>query len=212
MDKLFQEKGKPFNAHGNVQIPMDEKETLFFLSKGSVNLFAIFKNGDGARTLLAQFSAPSLLFSLESFVSGTEYKVVAISEGEIDIWKMTTDQVGEEVLKNNDFIAPFAFYLSKWIDSLYSSSQTMSDEIWVKGDGSKEILLTGAPEEEISLSSEEIISTSKDIGGSNWIFLREGSLLFLEESSLEVGSTETPYPIAHGSWFTCLNQAKIQVG
>src|SRR3990167_1115652 len=67
--QLFKEKGELLSAPSNTLLSCQrEKETLWFLEKGSVNLFAIeLQNGspEGVRTFLSHLLSPILFFPRE---------------------------------------------------------------------------------------------------------------------------------------------------
>ena len=82
VEKQIIEKGEKHEFSGNHPIYLREKGVVWFLEKGSLNLFAIErKEGkpEGHRTLITTFSDPSSLFEIPVSPEAS-HEVVAITE------------------------------------------------------------------------------------------------------------------------------------
>ena len=92
LETLITTKGERLELMGNHPISLQEKETMYFLEKGSVNLFAI-KKAEGPRVLIATLKGPILLFSMPT-AADLPYEMVAITEEHSSLWKNSISSSG----------------------------------------------------------------------------------------------------------------------
>ncbi len=175
---------------GNHSIYLHQKrEVVWFLEKGSVNLFAIERKGgkpEGHRTLITTISAPSLLFEIEAPQEAT-HEMVAITERESLLWVAPLEEIAKSLEKDSS-------YIHQWINSL---AHFYEKEIVTETQ--KEI---EAPET-ATLGKEETLSLKRALTHAekakiNWIEIAQGEVEFLGYSGLRL--PKGPFPLTYNGW------------
>lgn len=126
MLKLFKERGSSKTLKSNQFISLQEDASVFFIEKGSVNLFGIALEGGeptGPRTLLSTHLEKSVLFSINKDFTRPEMGTYGITEQETTIWKLPVSALEESLAQSNDLHEFFAYAINEWIISLASFSK-----------------------------------------------------------------------------------------
>lgn len=198
LEKQILAKGEKFEFSGNHHLPLSEKDTVWFLERGSVNLFAIErKDGrpEGLRTLLATFMAPTPLFAFPVSSEAT-HEVVAITEGDTLFFKLALESVNTSFEKEPDFI-------NNWINTLATFHKK---EIQTETSHYLE------PPKSVSLEKNETLSLKRAISHSdkskiNWIEIEEGEVEFLGYPSLLL--SKGPFPLTYNAWVKSPQKAVV---
>jgi NHLM bacteriocin system ABC transporter ATP-binding protein len=193
--------GQKVEIPGNVHFSLQEKGEIRFLERGTVNLFAIqMKNAqpEGPRTLITQFSSPSLLFDMSLDIPEKTHEMVAITETPSVIWKIPLNKI-ESLLTSGSPL------LHHWINQLALFFKEMRTET------DKSVL---APEtislengQTLSLKRATIHSEKKRI---HWIQIQEGEVKFLGYPSLILNPHQAPFPLTYNAWVKSERQSIVQ--
>lgn len=196
--KKLTEKGREEKLSGNNPIYLREQGRVWFLEKGSVNLFAIERKegkAEGKRTLIATFVAPCPLFSIQT-PEETSHEFVAITEQESAVWKVDAEEL--EVYFDRD-----PAYLHKWINQLALFHK--------KELGEETAAYVEAPQKAV-LEKGETLSLKRALTHDekekiNWVKIEEGDLEFLGYKSISL--SKTPFPLTYAAWLKSRDGAVV---
>lgn len=198
VETQFFTKGQREKLQGNYPIFLREKEIVWFLERGSVNLFAIEKRGEspeGPRTLIATLAAPTALFGF-SGVPNTSHEMVAITEGETHLWRIPLRDVESAIDRD-------PAYLEAWINHLagfYEKEICKEPQTYIEAPLSFHI-------EQGETVSLKRASTHQDKSKINWLEVKEGDVMFLNFPSLLVA--KEPFPLTYHAWVKSLDGAQV---
>jgi ATP-binding cassette subfamily C protein len=120
---LFKNHGTAISASANTFISLQDEPALFFIAKGSANVFSIQLKGgqpEGPRTLLTTQFERSLLFYIEKDYTFPEHGIYAITETDTVLWKLSLATFQAELAKDQDPCPFFCIELENWIIRLSS--------------------------------------------------------------------------------------------
>lgn len=187
--KQIAEKGLKKDFSGNAPVYLNEKGVLWFLEKGSVNLFAIERkegSPEGKRTLITTLSAPCPLFAFP-IAEESSIEVVAVTEQESSIWKIEAKEM--EAFFDRD-----PAYVHKWINQL---ALFHAKDLGAETAAYVEAPQTAALEKNQTLSLRRALTHSEK-EKINWIQVEEGDVEFLGYASLPLG--KKPFPLTYTAW------------
>ncbi|MCC5832794.1 MAG: NHLP bacteriocin export ABC transporter permease/ATPase subunit [Chlamydiales bacterium] len=187
--KRIAEKGQKEKLSGNTPIYLRELGYIWFLEKGSVNLFAIERkegSPEGMRTLIATLTAPCSLFAF-AVEEQASHEVVAITEKESIVWKA-------EIKEVEAYFCRDPLYLNKWINQLaifHGKELGTETAAYVEA---PQIAILGK-EETLSLKRAFTHAEKEKI---NWVEIERGDLEFLGYGSLPLA--KKPFPLTYTAW------------
>ena len=199
VEKQIRESGEKAEVMGNHSTYLREKGAVWFLEKGSVNLFAIErKEGkpEGHRTLITTISAPSLLFSMP-VSSEASHEIVAITESESLLWKAPFQQIEQSLSSDSPTV-------HKWINSLahfYGKEIVNETQTYIEAPKTSKL------EKEETLSLKRALKHDEK-SKINWLEIEEGEVEFLGYSSLPL--QKGPFPLTYNAWLKSSNGAVVK--
>ncbi len=199
LQRQFFEKGQKLEVEGNHHFSLKEKNRVWFLEKGSLNLFAIdYKQGvaEGPRTLIASFTGPSVLFEMDL---DTTYEILAITEKKSTLWKTNFQEIEQHLHQEPQPIA-------NWVNSLA--------DIYKKHP-SEEIQTYIEPPERATLEEQHSLALKRAVKPDqknkiSWVKVQEGEVEFLGISSLVLNAQQPLFPLTYHAWLKGKKAATLQ--
>ncbi len=193
IEKQIFVKGEKHEFSSNHKLSLHEKGALWFLSKGSVNLFAI-KGKEGKRTLITTITSPSPLFAFPK--DNENYEIFAITEQDSQIWKVSIKEI-------ESYLDQDRSYMNAWINQLATFHKK---EICTETN-----LFLIAPDK-ARLAAGETLSLKRAITHEekkkiNWITIEKGELNFLGHPSVRL--PKGPFPLTYDAWLKSSSQTLV---
>jgi len=186
------------NLVSNTTFSLHKKDVVWFLEKGSVNLFAVEKKGPekGTRHNLATLEAPSYLFSFNE--ENPDFEIVAITETESHVGEMKISQLDEKKLLP---------HITHWIQTLSA---------FQKNEPTREISTILPDKGEVNLGKMVYFESARNLtpekkGRVDWILVETGKIHLFNYSDPATLKAQDVYPIAHNIWMHASKDSKIVV-
>src|SRR5579885_2233054 len=116
--QIFKTANLPIQIPANFRHCIEKENAVWFLEKGSVNLFAIELKDhvpEGPRSLIANIAAPALLFDIAPPTNGVKYKIFAVSEMDGILWELPTNVLSKALSEKVELAQEFCYLLPKWL-------------------------------------------------------------------------------------------------
>jgi NHLM bacteriocin system ABC transporter ATP-binding protein len=195
--KIFQEKGEKIKIAPRTRFQLAKENMIWFLEKGSLNLFLIEKiseRGGGALTFLIDCSKTSLLFPLNTEHS-FPFEIDAVAKRQTMLWQLPMSTFQKELKDKPRSQRHFATLLSKWILKL--SSCFSEKPIAKPGHFSQDLENFHLNEEEILHVSDSFSHIEKAI---YWIQVSHGRLDLFDSSHLQLSHLNGSFPLTQRIW------------
>jgi len=203
--QLFKEKGELLSAPSNTLLSCQrEKETLWFLEEGSVNLFAIeLQNGspEGVRTFLSHLLSPILFFPIDEKETFPLLELFALSESPVQLWKLPKRLLEESLLAQPALQPLFSSSLESWIRHMALFAEKRDKE-------KHDLFLTSS--QELSCEENKSFSVKRALDTDEkkeviWVEILQGQAAFQDAPSLILEPLQDPFPLTYHLWLTAVS-------
>jgi len=199
--KIFAKIGTEESLDGSKPFLLDEKESLWMISSGNVDVFLVrTKNGApcGPRIHLFRAEPGNALFGLDFNAYQQDFGLLAVAGTDTSIHKLKKERI-KELIGNSDQISEIADMLNSWINGISSSIvHSVPPKSFAQ--------LT--PEQEILLEESSAAKPEKDVV---WIKALEGDLQYMDMETERLKSTDSLFPVSNLTWLHSKEKSRLRV-
>lgn len=180
-----------------LRLPLNDN-SIWIIENGSVDLFAVGKDGDDSRNhryFLKEFSIGSVLFGFPLYA---EYETIAVIAPGSSLLRIKAESFYDQLSKNRSIAETFIPHFNEWASGLYSlfsKYKALADTR----------IFTSQQRQSLHLKKGEKVVFEHMIGEENertvnWMNLEAGALVFLgwKEAELEAPSF---FPLRNDLWW-----------
>lgn len=193
--------GTEENIDANKPFLLDDKESLWMISSGNVDVFLVrTKNGAsfGPRIHLFRAEPGNTLFGLDFSAYQKDFGLLAVAGSGTLVQKLKKELL-KELVGNSDHIAEIADMLNSWINGISSS---------IVSSVPPKSFTQLTPEQEIHLEESRAAKPGKDVV---WIKPLEGVLQFMDMETERLKSTDSFFPVSNRTWLYSKEKTSLRV-
>ena len=205
LEALFQQQGQISHAKANYRLDLQRENSVWFLQKGSMILFAVKKKKqqEGRRILLSTIEEGGLLFPLQGLTEG-QFEVFAFSEQDITFIEISQETL-DSSLNCPEMQQCFLPKLEHWV---HQFSPLLTTEIEIKVDSWAQL---GNP---IQLQRGEVFSLRKsenpyEMQRVLWGDFEKEVLKLLGPYEIKIPEARRNFPIIPYQYFLALEEGEI---
>lgn len=196
LDRALAKEADEVRLAGNAPLPLDSSGEVWFVEDGTVELFAVPRDGSGPRTHLATAPSGQILCGLDSGAGGHGFTFLAVGSAGTRLRRLRAERL-RELARDPEVASDLARRLDTWLAGLFGElSPAAAPKSFAELRPGAETLLEAAGR------------TARAREGVVWIRHVEGGSHLLGEERLALMNGDL-LPLPEGLWLVSAGEARI---